>query len=117
MPAPPARRLAAAKGRAHLLRTMTTRADRIETLIRQHFDPVLLRVADDSRLHAGHAGASPAGETHYSVLVVSAAFQGQTRIARSRAVHALLDAEFRTGLHALALTLRTPEEQARTGGG
>ena len=50
------------------------------------------------------------------MLVVSPAFQGQTRIARSRAVHALLDSEFRTGLHALALTLRTPEEQARATG-
>jgi BolA protein len=116
MPAPPARRLARGRPRAHLKFAMTTRADRIESLIREHFAPVKLRVADDSRLHAGHAGASPAGETHYTVLVVSAAFQGQTRIARSRAVHALLDGEFRTGLHALALTLRTPEEQARADG-
>lgn len=92
---------------------MPNRADRIEALIREHFSPVLLRVADDSQLHAGHAGAQPGGETHYSVLVVAPAFQGMTRIARSRAVHALLDAEFRAGLHALALTLRTPEEQAR----
>lgn len=113
MPAPTARRLAVPEPRAHLLGIMTTRAARIEILIRQHFDPVLLRVADDSALHAGHAGARPGGETHYSVLVVSPAFQGQTRIARSRAVHALLENEFAAGLHALALTLRTPEEQAR----
>lgn len=117
MPAPPARRLAAARPRGHFSGIMTTRAARIESLIRQHFDPVLVRVTDDSRLHAGHAGARPGGETHYSVLVVAAAFQGQTRIARSRAVHALLDGEFQGGLHALALTLRTPDEQARAGGG
>lgn len=116
MPAQTGRRLAVMAPRAHLFCIMTARADRIEALIRQHFDPVLLRVADDSALHAGHAGAQPGGETHYSVLVVSPAFQGQTRIARSRAVHALLDSEFRTGLHALALTLRTPEEQARATG-
>lgn len=89
---------------------MEPRANRIETLLRQHFAPTALRVTDDSRLHAGHAGARPEGETHYSVLMVAGAFHGQTRIARSRAVHALLDAEFKTGLHALALTLRTPEE-------
>lgn len=116
MPAPTGRRLAVAERWAHLIGIMTTRAARIETLIRQHFAPVQLRVADDSALHAGHAGAQPGGETHYTVLVVSPAFQGQTRIARSRAVHALLDAEFQTGLHALALTLRTPEEQARATG-
>jgi BolA protein len=91
---------------------MESRAERIEALLRQHFAPVRLAVVDDSRLHAGHAGARPEGETHYSVAMVAAAFRGQTRIARSRAVHALLDAEFKGGLHALALTLRTPDEDA-----
>jgi len=92
---------------------MKTRADRIEALLRQHFAPTALEVVDDSRLHAGHAGARPGGETHYTVRMVAAAFHGQTRIARSRAVHALLDAEFAAGLHALALTLRTPEEDQK----
>jgi BolA protein len=92
---------------------MTTRAARIETLLQHHFVPALIRVTDDSQSHAGHAGARPGGETHYSVLLVAAAFHGQTRIARSRAVHALLDAEFQGGLHALALTLRTPDEHDR----
>ena len=91
---------------------MTSRADRIEALLRQHFSPALLRVADDSHRHAGHAGAAPGGQTHYSVLLVAEAFAGQSRVARSRAVHALLDGEFAGGLHALALSLRTPEEHA-----
>lgn len=74
--------------------------------------PALLEVRDDSSLHAGHAGAAPGGETHYSVLVVSGHFRGQGRVARHRLVNAALEAEFSGGLHALALTLRTPEEQA-----
>ena len=94
---------------------MSTRADRIEAVLREHLAPVLLRVNDDSAQHAGHAGARPGGETHYSVLAVSEAFAGQTRIARSRLVHGLLDGEFAGGLHALALTLRTPAEHARIG--
>ena len=36
------------------------------------------------------------------------------RVARSRAVHEALAAEFAGGLHALALTLRTPAEQAQS---
>ena len=92
---------------------MSTRAERIEALLRAHFHPEAIMVSDDSRLHAGHAGARPGGQTHYSVTVVSEVFHGQTRIARSRAVHAVLDAEFESGLHALALTLRTPDEQRR----
>jgi BolA protein len=92
---------------------MQNRAERIEALLRQHFAPTLLAVRDDSHRHAGHAGARPEGETHYAVLMVSAAFAGQNRVARARAVHAVLDAEIAGGLHALALTLRSPEEHTR----
>lgn len=92
---------------------MTSRADRIAEALRAAFAPAEVAVADDSALHAGHAGARPGGETHYSVRVVSPAFAGMSRVARSRAVHDALAAEFQGGLHALALTLRTPEEAGR----
>jgi BolA protein len=91
---------------------MTSRADRIRTALEAAFAPARVSVTDDSQRHAGHAGARPGGETHYTVAVVSAAFAGQSRVARSRAVHAVLDAEFGTGLHALSLQLATPEEAA-----
>ena len=92
------------------------RAERMRALLSHALAPVLLEVRDDSSLHAGHAGAAPGGETHYSVLVVSDRFQGQNRVARHRLVNAALQAEFSGGLHALALTLRTPEEQATVKG-
>ena len=88
-----------------------TRADRIAAALNQAFNPIKLRIVDDSARHAGHAGAAPGGQTHYSVLLVSAAFRGKSRVNRSRAVHDVLTDEFATGLHALALTLRTPEER------
>jgi BolA protein len=94
-----------------------SRADRLSAVLTRSFAPTLLRITDDSARHAGHAGARPGGETHYSVLLVSPAFRGQSRVARSRAVHAALESEFQGGLHALALTLRTPEEQAAAEGG
>ena len=59
-----------------------------------------------------HAGARPGGETHYAVTLVAVAFEGQGRVARSRAVHAALTEEFASGLHALSLTLRAPGEAA-----
>jgi BolA protein len=93
-----------------------TRTDRLHATLTQAFAPAVLRIEDDSAHHAGHSGAQPGGQTHYSVLMVSAAFQGVGRVARSRAVHAALAAEFgppeQGGMHALALTLRTPEEHA-----
>jgi len=89
-----------------------SRAERLKHILTQRFAPTLIQVVDDSARHAGHAGARPEGETHYSVLVVSQAFNGMNRVARSRAVHDALAQEFARGMHALALTLRTPEEQA-----
>lgn len=93
-----------------------SRADRIHATLTQAFAPTELDVHDDSAQHAGHAGAQAGGQSHYSVLLISAAFQGVSRVARSRAVHAALATEFgpaeQGGMHALALTLRTPEEHA-----
>jgi len=85
------------------------RADRIRTALAV-LDPALVVVQDDSSKHAGHMGAQPGGETHYSVLVVADAFTGQGRVARHRMVNAALEAEFEGGLHALSLVLRTPGE-------
>lgn len=89
---------------------MTSRAERITTLVERAFAPAQVRLRDDSARHAGHAGAAPGGETHYSLDIVSPAFAGMSRVARSRAVHEALRDEFATGLHALALRLQTPEE-------
>ncbi|MBO0710287.1 MAG: BolA family transcriptional regulator [Acetobacteraceae bacterium] len=90
---------------------MQSRSDRIEAILSRAFTPLLLKVVDDSRLHAGHAGARPEGETHYTVLLISERFRGLSRVARHRLVTEALSGEFAAGLHALSLTLRTPEEQ------
>lgn len=91
---------------------MTTRQDRIRQTLTAAFAPDMLEIIDESGRHAHHAGRHelPAGETHYRVAMVAKTFAGQSRVARSRAVHEALDAEFKSGLHALSLTLRTPEE-------
>ena len=93
-----------------------SRADRIREALTQVFAPTVLQVQDDSAHHAGHVGHRPSGQTHYSVLLVTTAFQDVSRVARARAVHSALQAEFGEveagGMHALALTLRTPEEYA-----
>ena len=86
------------------------RAVRITAILQAALTPATLRVQDDSALHAGHGGAAPGGQTHYTVAVVSAAFRGRSRVARARHVHELLGPEFAAGLHALSLQLHTPEE-------
>jgi BolA family transcriptional regulator, general stress-responsive regulator len=97
------------------MRRMQSREDRLRAVLTERFAPVSLRVTDDSSKHAGHSGARAEGQTHYSVLLVTDAFRGQSRVDRHRQVNAALADEFAAGLHALALTLRTPEEQAKSG--
>lgn len=95
---------------------MQSRENRLQSVLTAQFAPVQLCITDDSSRHAHHAGAREEGQTHYSVLLVSPVFAGMSRVARSRAVHEALAPEFASGLHALALTLRTPEEQAKLEG-
>ncbi len=81
---------------------------RIEEILTEAFAPLSLRVTDDSAQHAGHAGAAPGGETHYSVEIVSEAFAGLSRVQVQRTVMLVLQKEFDTGLHALALKAAAP---------
>ena len=76
------------------------------------FDPVRLTVNDDSHMHRGHAGVQGAAttETHFSVEIVSELFRNVNRVQRQRLVNNVLEDEFKKGLHALALTCKTPEE-------
>ena len=87
-----------------------SRAERLEGTLRAQFAPVAFDLNDESARHAGHAGARPGGETHYRLRMVSEAFAGLSRVARQRLVYHALGEEFDTGLHALSLDLKTPEE-------
>ena len=82
----------------------------IDSKLRERFTPARLSVEDESSKHHGHAGWREGGETHFKVEIVSAAFEGHTRVARQRLVYQALKAELDAGLHALALTTLTPSE-------
>ena len=74
------------------------------------FSPAELSVVDDSAKHAGHSGSRPEGETHFSVRIVSDAFEGVSRVERQRRVYAALADELKTHVHALSVTTLTPAE-------
>ena len=84
----------------------------IDNKLRTEFAPVRLAIEDESSLHHGHAGWREGGETHFRVEIVSAAFEGKSRVTRQRLVYAALKAELDAGLHALALMTLTPAEDA-----
>lgn len=81
-------------------------------ILERELRPQYLAVVDESDRHKGGAGA----ESHFNVVVVTTEFAQADRVARHRRVHALFAREFQQGLHALTLTLLTPEEWAARGG-
>ncbi len=85
-------------------------AVRIRTKLTEQFTPSRLEISDESYRHAGHEGARPEGETHFSITIVSAAFIGQNRVARQRLVYQTLAEELATRVHALSLTTLAPHE-------
>lgn len=87
-----------------------TMEDRIRDAIETGLAPEHFEIIDESSLHAGHAGARPGGETHYRITVVSSRFEGVSRVQRQQMVYGLLDEAFAAGLHALAMTTKTPNE-------
>lgn len=82
----------------------------IEEKLRTAFDPVFLEVKDDSHLHAGHAHYNPAGNTHFSVTIVSPAFTNLSRLDRHQQVYACLEGELKGGVHALSLKVLSPQD-------
>lgn len=73
--------------------------------------PTRLVVRDDSEKHRGHGGyREDGGESHFTVEVESAAFAGQSRLARQRAVNAALADLLVERVHALAIVARAPGE-------
>ena len=82
-----------------------TKADKIEAALRAAFTPQVLDVVNESHMHAGHAGDDGTGETHYAVRIQSAAFDGMSRIARHRAVHAAIGKDLMAQIHALSLDI------------
>jgi BolA protein len=87
---------------------MAVRSTDIEQALRAALAPDALEVVDDSHRHVGHAGAREGG--HFSVRICSAAFTGLTRIARHRLVYDALRRLMPSGIHALAIEARTPDE-------
>ncbi|HTQ33651.1 MAG TPA: BolA family protein [Stellaceae bacterium] len=94
-----------------------TVADTMRQKLIERFVPTRLDIVDDSARHAGHVGhpggAGQGGETHFTVTLVSAAFAGMGRVARQRLVYETLADELKGGVHALALTTLTPDEDRR----
>ena len=83
----------------------------IEDKLQAAFQPEMLEVIDESEQHRGHGGWREVCETHFKVRMTSTSFTGQSRVNRQRAVNKCLSDELASSVHALAMELRSPEDQ------
>ena len=72
--------------------------------------PVEVELIDDSEKHRGHGGYNPAGESHFTLKICSAAFAGKTRIERQRMVYKALGELMDGRVHALQIRASAPGE-------
>ncbi len=82
----------------------------IRDKLSQAFSPQRLEIVDDSARHHGHAGSREGGESHFNVVIEAAAFKGQGRVQRQRAVYAALKEELAGPVHALSVKALAPGE-------
>ena len=76
------------------------------------FSPTRLEIQDDSDRHAGHAGATPGGESHFNVLIEAQAFAGASKVARQRLIYKALSDELAGPIHALSIKALAPGEDS-----
>ena len=84
--------------------------DNIKNKLTERLAPLTLEIIDDSGRHAGHGGAHPEGESHFSIKIVSPQFVGKSRVDRQRLVYGILAEELSGRVHALALSTLAPGE-------
>ncbi|MCY7270447.1 MAG: BolA family transcriptional regulator [Sphingomonas bacterium] len=72
--------------------------------------PTRLELDDQSDHHIGHAGHDGHGESHFALVIESAAFAGLNRVARQRTVYAALGDLMEQRVHALTIRALAPGE-------
>ena len=84
-----------------------SRERRLRDCLEAQFAPSVLLIEDESRLHAGHAGAA-GGHSHFRIRIVAEAFRGVSPVARHRMIYAAVDELMKTDIHALAIDASPP---------
>ena len=82
----------------------------IEKRLAAALAPISLDVINDSASHHGHAGDDGSGESHFTVEIECAAFEGKSRLDRQRLVNRALGDLMRDKVHAMAIKATAPGE-------
>jgi len=76
----------------------------------QSLRPTRLELIDDTEKHHGHGGYNPAGESHFTLVIESAEFEGKSRVDRQRLVNKALGELVGNRVHALSIKAKAPGE-------
>ena len=76
----------------------------------ESLQPTKLELIDDSEKHRGHGGYNPSGESHFTLLIESHAFEGKSRVERQRMVNKALGELVGDRVHALSIQAKAPGE-------
>ncbi|XP_038222900.1 bolA-like protein DDB_G0274169 [Zerene cesonia] len=91
-------------------RTMTTMSGAVANTIKTKLETALqtkhLEVINESYMH----NVPKNSETHFKVVVVSDKFDGLPLIKRHRLINDILKEELQSGVHALSIIAKTPEQ-------
>lgn len=75
----------------------------------EKFSPSHLEIINESYMHNVPKGS----ETHFKVVIVSDKFVDTKLIARHRMVNESLESELQSGVHALSIVAKTPDQWAQ----
>lgn len=89
-----------------------TVAEQINDLVVEALAPIHLDVINESDSH----NVPPGSESHFKLVIVTDAFEGQGLVARHRSVNKVLADQLAGPVHALGLHTHTPEEWQARGG-
>lgn len=83
-------------------------AKEMHDLLSAAFGPQRLEIINDSARHSGHSGDDGSGESHFTIVIESAAFEGVSRVMRQRMVNKALGDIPGERVHALSIKANVP---------
>ena len=79
--------------------------DKIHTKLEMEFSPTHLKIINESHLHAGHAQAGDAIDTHFRIQISAGSFKKLSRVVAHRKIYAALSEWMNNPIHALAIEI------------
>jgi BolA protein len=86
--------------------------EQIESKIKTALVPSHLEIINESYKH----NVPPGSESHFKLVIVASAFEGNPLVRRHRTVNGILAAELAGPIHALSMDTLTDQEWERRGG-